>query len=285
MTSQDGRRGGGAAHGTALAARRRPATDRRIAERRRKVARQRVRRRRRQLAWGLAAVLAVFGCSKLIGSPLFGLSAVQVRGNAVLSADEVVAASGVRPGRPYLSLDPAAIRRRLEALPRVGHADVRRDYPSSLRITIVERTGAASIAAAGRFWLVAADGTVLEPSGSRPAGLPFVDDVPVPDGLRPGVRLPAGGPLANALTALGGLRPELAKLVMGVQARTVDSLEFRMHGGLRVLYGLADEQPAKDAAVVLIANRLRREGRQVVLIDVRNPSAPTVTGKRRGGGG
>jgi hypothetical protein len=51
-----------------------------------------------------------------------------------------------------------------------------------------------------------------------------------------------------------------------------------------VLYGLADEQPAKDAAVVLLANRLRREGRQVVLIDVRNPSTPTVVGKRRAGG-
>jgi cell division protein FtsQ len=279
MTQRDDRQGG--ARGTLAPPRRRTAPDRRIAERRREVVRQRVRRRRRQLAWSVVAVLAVLGGSKLVGSPLFGLSAVQVRGTSVLTAGEVVAASGLHPGQPYLSVDPAAVRRRVEALPRVGHAEVHRVYPSSLRITVAERKPAASIAAGGRFWMVAADGTVLDPSGTRPAGLPFVDHVPVPDGLRPGVHLPEGGPLANALTALGGLRPELAKLVMGVEAPSVDSLQFRMHGGLRVLYGLADEQPAKDAAVILIANRLRREGRQVVLIDVRNPSTPTVLGKRR----
>ncbi len=276
---------GGSSRGTVAPPRRRAAPDRRIAQRRREVVRQRVHRRRRQLAWSVAAVLALLGGSKLIGSPLFGLSAVEVRGTSMLSVDDVVAASGLRIGQPYLSVDPAAVRRRLErALPRVGRAVVRRDYPSSLRITVVERTATASIAAGGRYWLVAPDGTVLEPSTTRPDGVPFVASVPVPDALRPGARLPAGGPLANAVAALGGLRPELAKLVVGVQARSVDSLEFRLHGGTRILYGLAEQQAAKDEAVVLLSSRLRKEGRQVVLIDVRNPSAPTVVGKRRGGG-
>jgi hypothetical protein len=121
---------------------------------------------------------------------------------------------------------------------------------------------------------------VLEASAARPPGLPFVAGVPVPAGLRPGARLEAGGPLANAVAALGGLRPQLRRLVVGVQARSVDSLEFQLRGGPRVLYGLADEQPAKDTAALLLINRFRREERQVTLIDVRNPSAPTVAGKR-----
>ena len=284
MTQRDDRRGGTRGVGTATAPRRRPAPDRRIAERRREVIRQRVRRRRRQLAWGAAAIVVAFGLSEVAKSPLFGLSAVQVRGTSMLSVDEVVAASGVRPGQPYLSVDPATVSRRLQTLPRVRRAEVRRDYPSSLLITVTERAATASIAAAGRYWLVAADGTVLEPSATRPDGVPFVAGVPVPDALRPGARLPAGGPLANAVAALGGLRPELAKLVAAVEARSVDGLEFRLRGGLRILYGLAEQQAAKDEAVVLVSSRLRREGRQVVLIDVRNPSAPTVVGKRKGGG-
>ena len=257
------------------------APDRRIAERRREVVRERVRRRRRQLAWCVALILAAVGVSKLVASPLFGLSAVRVRGTMVLSEDEVLAASGVRVGEPYLSVDLAAIRHRLEAMPWVGHAEVRRDYPSSLRITVAERTPVASIVAARRYWLVAADGVVLKAATAKPPGVPFVADVPVSAGVGPGARLPAGGPLSNAIDALGGLRPELARLVVAVQARSVDSLQFRLRGGMRVLYGLAADQPAKDTAVLLISNKLKREGRKVVLIDVRNPSAPTVAGEQR----
>jgi cell division protein FtsQ len=257
------------------------APDRRLAERRREVVRERVRRRRQQLAWCLALILAALGVSKLVVSPLFGLSAVRVRGTTVLSEDEVLAASGVRVGEPYLSVDPAAIRRRLEAMPWVGHADVRREYPSSLRITVVERTPVASIIAARRYLLVAADGVVLKAATAKPPGVPFVADVPVPAGIDPGARLPADGPLSNAIDALGGLRPELARLVVAVQARSVDDLRFRLRGGMRVLYGLAADQPAKDTAVLLISNKLRREGRKVMLIDVRNPSAPTVVSEQR----
>jgi hypothetical protein len=43
-----------------------------------------------------------------------------------------------------------------------------------------------------------------------------------------------------------------------------------------VLYGLAVDQPAKDAAVLLIRRTLKKEGREAQRIDVRNPSAPTV---------
>ena len=63
----------------------------------------------------------------------------------------------------------------------------------------------------------------------------------------------------------------------GVAARSLDSLEFTLDDGSRILYGLAVDQPAKDAAVLLVRRTLKREGREAQRIDVRNPSAPTVT--------
>jgi len=103
-----------------------------------------------------------------------------------------------------------------------------------------------------------------------------VASVPLPDGVGPGSRLPSGNELANALTALGGMAPQLKREVTGVDARTLDSLEFTLKDGTRVLYGLAVDQPAKDAAVALVRRTLRREGREAQRIDVRNPSTPTV---------
>jgi cell division protein FtsQ len=257
---------------------RRPAADRRIAERRQAIAAARVRRRRRLLVWGLVALALAVGTVQLARTPLFGLAAVHVEGARAVGRDEVLAAADVRPGEPYLGLDLDAIRRRVAALPRVAAARVVRDYPASLRILVSERTPVAALRTrtAAVSWLVAADGTVLEATSRPPAGLPRVAGVPLPADVHPGSRLPQGNPLANALGALGGMRPDLRRLVVGVTARSVDGLEFRLRDGTRVLYGLAVEQPAKDAAVLLVRRTLAREGKEVERIDVRNPSAPAV---------
>jgi cell division protein FtsQ len=268
--SASGRAGGGATP------RRRPAADRRIAERRKAILAARVRRRRRILGWALAAIALAAGVAWLIRTPLFGLSAVRVSGTQAVTHAEVLEASRVRIGEPYMGLDLAAIGDRVAALPRVAAVRVARDYPSSLRITVTERPAVASISGGSVYWLVAADGTVLDAAGRRPADLPYVAGVPLPDGVRPGSRLPPGNELANALTALGGMAPQLKRQVSGVNARTLDSLEFTLKDGSTVLYGLAVDQPAKDAAVLLIRRTLKREGREAQRIDVRNPSAPTV---------
>ena len=270
-TSSTGRTTGGAAP------RRRPAADRRIAERRKAIIAARARRRRRILGWGLAVIALAVGVAYLIRTPLFGLSEVRVSGIEAVTEAEVLEAAGVRIGEPYLGLDLTAIGGRVAALPRVAAVRVTRDYPSSLRIAVTERPPVASVSDGSGYWLVAADGTVLDPVGGQPADLPHVASVPLPDGVGPGSRLPPGNELANALTALGGMDPQLKRQVTGVNARTLDSLEFTLNDGTRVLYGLAVDQRAKDAAVQLIRRTLKREGREAQRIDVRNPSAPTVT--------
>jgi cell division protein FtsQ len=270
-SSAGGRATGGAAHG-----RRRPPADRRITERRKAIIAARVRRRRRILGWALVVLALAAGVAYLIRTPLFGLSAVKVTGTQAVPQAEVLAASEVRLGEPYLGLDLAAIRARVAALPRVAAVEVTRDYPSSLHIAVTERPAVASVSTGALFWLVAADGTVLDSATARPPGLPYVASVPLPAGLRLGSRLPPGNELANALTALGGMDPKLERLVTGVNARSLDSLEFTLDDGTRVLYGLAVDQPAKDAAVLLVRRTLKGEGREAQRIDVRNPSAPAV---------
>jgi cell division protein FtsQ len=262
--------------GAGQAPRRRPPADRRIAERRKAILAARARRRRRLLGWALVALALAAGVAYLIRTPLFGLSVVRVEGTRVLERSEVVAASKVRLGEPYLGLDLAAIRDRVATLPRVATVRVTRDYPSSLRIMVTERPPVASVFQDGRYWLVAADGTVLDPAEARPPGLPYVARVPLPDDVVAGSRLPPGNELANALTALGGMRPELKRQVVGVNARSLDGLEFTLGDGARVLYGLAVDQAAKDTAVLLVRRELKREGREAQRIDVRNPSAPAV---------
>ena len=272
--SQRSSAGGRTSRGAAP--RRRPPADRRIAERRKAIIASRVRRRRRIFGWALVVLALAAGVAYLIRTPLFGLTSVRVTGTQAVPTSEVVAVSKVRIGEPYLGLDLAAIRARVAALPRVAAVKVTRDYPSSLHIAVTERPAVASVSSGSLFWLVAADGTVLDSAAAHPPGLPYVAGVPLPAGLGPGSRLPPGNELANALSALGGMDPKLEREVTGVAARSLDSLEFTLKDGTRVLYGLAVDQPAKDAAVLLVRRTLKREGREAQRIDVRNPSSPTV---------
>jgi cell division protein FtsQ len=261
---------------------RRLLTDRRILERRRAIIAERVRRRRRQVLIGLALVVVALGLYQLARSPLFGLSAVRVQGAGATTRAAVLAVAGLRAGEPYLAIHLDQVRRRVEALPAVASARVTRAYPSSLRITVSERRPTAVVSSGGARWLVAADGIVLARAGGRLAGLPSVAGVPLPPDARPGTRLPPGNSLANALTALGGMDPALRRQVTGVTARSIDSLQFELRGGAVVVYGLAERQAAKDAAVLLIQKQLRSEGKQVVRIDVRSPSTPTVIAESPG---
>jgi cell division protein FtsQ len=260
----------------APARQRRLLTDRRLLERRRAIVALRVRRRRRQVLVGLLALAAAVALYLVARSPLFGLSAVRVEGGSAATRAAVLAAAHLHAGEPYLAIDPDEVGARVAALPRVASVRVRRAYPASLRIIVTERRATASVSSAGAYWLVAADGTVLERLRGRGQGLPFVANVPLPRGVRPGTRLAAGNPLANALTALGRMDPVLRRQVSGVTAGSIDGLQFRLSGGTVVLYGLADQQAAKDAAVLLIQRRLRAEGKEVVRVDVRAPSTPTV---------
>jgi cell division protein FtsQ len=261
---------------------RRLLTDRRILERRRAIIAQRVRRRRRQVMVGAALLVVAVGLYQLARSPLFGLSAVRVQGASAATRAAVLAAAGLRPGEPYLAIHRDEVRRRVEALPAVASARVTRAYPSSLRIVVTERRPTAVVSSGDTRWLVAADGTVLQRADGPHPGLPFVVGVPLPPGAGPGTRLPPGNSLANALTALGGMDPALRSQVSGVTAGSIDGLQFRLRGGTLVLYGLAERQAAKDAAVLLIQKQLRSEGKQVVRIDVRSPSTPTVVAGARG---
>jgi cell division protein FtsQ len=259
-------------------------TDRRILERRRAITAERVRRRRLALLAGAVALVVAVGLYHVARSPLFGLTAIRVEGASPGVRAAVLAAAGLRLGEPYLGIDAGAVQRRVEALPGVAAARVQRSYPSSLRIVVSERQPTAQVSSAGAYWLVAADGVVVERVAGRRAGLPYVAGVPLPPAVRPGVRLPPDNPLANALTALDRMDPALERQVVGVTAPSIDGLELGLRGGARVLYGMAEQQAAKDAAVLLIQRKLRAERRQIVQIDVRSPSTPTVKEVAAGSG-
>src|SRR5207253_795999 len=88
---------------------------------------------------------------------------------------------GVRlePELPMVALDEAAAAHRIERLPWVANARVRRRWPNTVSIQVRERAPAASVPAAGGGWALVDDrGHVLAPVPSAPADRTAIEGVP-----------------------------------------------------------------------------------------------------------
>ena len=103
------------------------------------------------------------------------IATVSLSGQRQVSREEIFAAAGVTENSSLLFLDVADARTRLEAIPWIAEATVRKLYPDRLQITVTEREAFALWQFDGKVSVIAADGTVLaakvEP---RFAALPFV---------------------------------------------------------------------------------------------------------------
>jgi cell division protein FtsQ len=69
----------------------------------------------------------------------FGISAVNLAGNAHTPPASILAALGFEPGQSIFGADIRSARERLMQLEWVGEADVSRRYPDSISVTIVEK--------------------------------------------------------------------------------------------------------------------------------------------------
>ena len=101
------------------------------------------------------------------------IATVSLSGQRQVSREEIFAAAGVTDHSSLLFLDVADARARLEAIPWIAEATVRKLYPDRLQITITEREPFALWQQQGKVKVIAADGTVLaEKVEPRLASLP-----------------------------------------------------------------------------------------------------------------
>lgn len=71
-------------------------------------------------------------------SPISKIERVEVTGNAVLTAEEIGQASGVRAGDNFFGFSAGSVRKRVLSLPAVEDATVRKKFPGVLEIAVSE---------------------------------------------------------------------------------------------------------------------------------------------------
>ena len=205
---------------------------------------------RRSIALGLA-VLAVALGGYLIAreSSLFSIDRIEVRGGSRQVARQVHATLASLVGKPLVGLDGSAVLQRVDALPWVVSASYDRDFPHTLRITVVPERPAAVLRRGPDSWLVSTRGRVME---SLPAtALPTLPRIWISTHtlVRIGAELTAAGAATAAHAA--GLAGAFGARVASVSA-TNGSLVFHLRSGLELLLGGGGDVKLK----VAVASRL-----------------------------
>jgi cell division protein FtsQ len=210
-----------------------------------------------------SVVLAVVGVGLglvLYFTPAMSARNIVVTGIGAVTRQEVLDAAQVRPGTPLLQINTNQVADRVAAIRRVASARVQRQYPSALRITVVERVPLVDKDFPDGPHLFDRDGVDFATAPPPPA-LPYID---VAD---PGPTDPATKAALQVLTAL---RPEVLGQVSRIAAPSVASITLTLGDGRVVIWGTtdrADEKAEKLAAL------LTQPGRTY---DVSSPDLPTV---------
>ncbi|MEX0754023.1 MAG: FtsQ-type POTRA domain-containing protein [Actinomycetota bacterium] len=210
----------------------------------------------------LTAVILLAVGAVMIGAtftPLFEARRIGVSGAGQVTRERILGLAGVE-GANVAHLDTTAVERALEADPWIARATVGREVPSTIEVSIAERSPVAGIGdETGR--VVAADGTELP--GADPTGLPVIDVLTATD-------------VQTAAAVLGAIPESTLEKVERVTADVDGSLALQIRGGIVASYGPAEELVAKGAALAAVLRWLESEGTSSSAIDVSTPTAPTA---------
>ncbi|MBW3576461.1 MAG: FtsQ-type POTRA domain-containing protein [Actinobacteria bacterium] len=255
--------------------------DTRIAERRAEVRREHMLRRRRRTLWIVVLVTVGGLLAWLERSPLVALQRVEVVGTSHVDPAAVRDAAALPLGSSTLRLRLGDARSRVEALPRVHRATVRRVDPLSVRITVEERRPRLVVHTAGAAAVIDHDGVVLEhrrlPDGTADAGRADGPPVVVTTALQPpapGDTVDAVPGAASALRVHRQLPGPLRSQVERYDATEVDDLTLVLTNGVRVRFGRAERIDEKARVVGALLDEW--SGTVIASIDVRAPGNPVV---------
>jgi cell division protein FtsQ len=212
----------------------------------------------------------------LTRSPLLDVDRIEVTGAKHLTADVVAGATGIRRHSPMTDVNLSRARGGVLSLPWVESVSVRREWPATVRVSVVERTAVAAVSAGqtqqgGEAWaLVDRAGRVLEVLAAVPADAVLLEGTSASS--TPGTLL---DPTADDLLAVAAaLTPQLAAHVASLTLTEYGvELRLREHGAVRI--GNASDLGAKLLAASTVLAQVELRG--LCVVDVRVPAAPSLT--------
>ncbi|WP_435829818.1 cell division protein FtsQ/DivIB [Nocardia neocaledoniensis] len=194
-------------------------------------------------------------------TPVLSVRTVRVDGLAAVPEQEVRGRLEIPDGRSMLRIDTTAIAQRVAQISKVRSVRVQRKFPSTVLVTVVERTPVLYFETPDGAHLIDAESVEFAIEAAPPVGVPKL----LTEGAFTG---PAAA--RAAVDVLVTLPPALSVQVGEVVARSNSDVSLNLRDGRKVVWGGTGDGERKAAVVLPL---LTREG---TVFDVSSPNLVTV---------
>lgn len=238
-------------------------SDARFAERRHDLQRQRWKR----IGIGVLLLVVVVTLAWVIWfSRVLAVRTVAVNGETTLTESQVRAQAEIRTGEPLARVDIASIEARVAAMERVQEVSVKRSWPHTITIEIVERKAVAWLSAGGQTRGLDRFGVDFRSYDKAPKGL-LEARVSVTDARKRQQTLVA---VAGVASLIESKDPALRKQVQVISAASKDSIELNLTKGRTVTWG-SEADSTRKLGVLKALLKIK-----AVTYDVSAPDQPTT---------
>ncbi len=234
---------------------------------------------RKRLKWivGIGVPLvAIIVALAVLASPLFSVKTVTVEGAVNTSPEQLEAILGPLRNKPVLTIDTQQVERQLSGLPWVRRVAVDSQFPSSLKVSLIERVPAATYIGTDLSWrIIDIDGGIIDvvPGGAQPSDFLAIYG-PGPNlqpGQNAGTAYQTLAQLAATLDALPTLRP----LVESISVVGPD-INLALTNSATVNLGTASDLRQKLAVLLTLLSNPDCDIDKLVSINVSDPTKPAI---------
>jgi len=242
------------------------------------VQRDQGRRRLRKFVVLVVVVGVVAGGWGITRTPLLDVDHLRVSGATHTGDLAVVGTSGIHLGDALLTAPLGRAAHHIAELPWVQTAKVRRSWPGTVVITVVERTPVVAVPAQGGQWvLVDAQARQLELAKDPDPKLVRVDVPPIVPKLGADLAGRTAPALLVAASIPATLHDQIASLRPAAGGAVEGTVRLRNGAEAWLRFGTPTQLAAKWLALLSVLDEV--DPAHVAGIDVRVPAAPALTGR------
>lgn len=216
---------------------------------------------RRVLLSAIGLALVTLAAWVVFFSSWLAADEISVSGAETISAGDVRAVAAVSLGTPLARLDLERVRQRVAEIPEVREVEVRRKWPHTVAIAIVEREPVAVLRRDGIWWSVDEDGELFAGGPQRDERGPLLS-VPTTAGE---------DALVEAARVASALPADLRRTTVRLSAESMDSITLHLQGARTVMWGSATDSERK----VEVLRALLKQATSATY-DVSVPEQPTA---------